>query len=221
MIVKQLRKLLLIALVALLPATALAANYVSDKLEVPLRSGPGLNYRIITMLKSGQALEVLGESEGWTQVRTGGKEGWTVKRYVSDKLPLRPQLANAKAELEKAKAAQRAIAAKLEQTQKELRKASSQLSKATKKGASLEKEFNKWKGINAGVLEMKSDNERMSIEAIEIAEEVGVLRMENRQLKARKNTYWFICGAIILLLGWALGHIYSTSKGKPKGGFRF
>ena len=62
---------------------------------------------------------------------------------------------------------------------KELMKASSDLGTTTKKRNSLQKELDKWKSVNAGVLEMKADNERMSDEAVAIGEEVGTLRIEN------------------------------------------
>ncbi len=108
MTLKPLKKLLLIALLTALPAAALAASYVTDKLEVTLRTGPGLDYRIVTMLKAGQRLEVLGDGDGWTNVRTAGKEGWLVSRFISEGVPLLPQLAAAKAELGKAVEAEKA-----------------------------------------------------------------------------------------------------------------
>ena len=128
---------------------------------------------------------MLGEGDGWTNVRASGKEGWLVSRFISDGVPLRPQLAAAKAESDKAVEAERALAAKLEETRKELKRASSELSKTTKKRNSLQKELDKWKSVNAGVMDMQADNERMNTEADEIGEEVGALRIENRLPKRR------------------------------------
>ena len=54
----------------LLAPAARAAVYVTDQLEITLRSGPTLENRILKMLVSGTSLETLEEREGWTRVRT-------------------------------------------------------------------------------------------------------------------------------------------------------
>lgn len=62
--------------------------YVSDEFEITLRTGPGNDHKIISMPKSGNAMEILQKGEEWSRVRLpDGKEGWVLSRYIS---PTRP-----------------------------------------------------------------------------------------------------------------------------------
>ena len=61
------------------------SRYVSDTLEITMRSGKGTSYGITRMLRSGTRLEVLeiDKKSGYTKVRTkSGKEGWVLSRFL-------------------------------------------------------------------------------------------------------------------------------------------
>jgi len=64
--------------------TAMAeTRYVSDRLEIQMRTGKGTQFRIMRMLPSGTALEILetDNENGYTRVRApGGVEGWVLSR---------------------------------------------------------------------------------------------------------------------------------------------
>lgn len=75
---------------ALLMASVATADtkYVIDRLEITLRSGPDTGNRIITMIPSGQALEVLSTGGDWAEVRLpSGEQGWVLARYLSTEIP--------------------------------------------------------------------------------------------------------------------------------------
>ena len=60
-------------------------RYVTDELEVTLRSGQSTRNNIVRMLKSGTALEVLEDSgdTGYSLVRLpSGTEGWVLSRFL-------------------------------------------------------------------------------------------------------------------------------------------
>jgi SH3 domain protein len=86
-------------------ATAADAQtrYVSDRLEVTLRTGTSTQHSIVRMLPSGTRLEVL-ETEpasGYARVRTAdGVEGWVLSRYLMDQPAAREQLAAANRRVE-------------------------------------------------------------------------------------------------------------------------
>jgi len=53
--------------------------------SVNLREGPGMNFKIISVLKKGTKLTVLEEKAGWLRVRLeDGKEGWVGKAMTSE-----------------------------------------------------------------------------------------------------------------------------------------
>jgi SH3 domain protein len=71
-----------------LAAESLAATrYVTDDLEVTMRSGQSTRNSIVRMLKSGTTLEVLQEEpeSGYSLVRlASGTEGWVLTRFLVD-----------------------------------------------------------------------------------------------------------------------------------------
>ena len=70
-------------------------RYVTDKLEIPLRSGQGTQFGIRKMLPSGAKLEVLEiDPAGYSKVRTAkGTDGWVLTRYLNNVGSARDRLA--------------------------------------------------------------------------------------------------------------------------------
>ena len=69
-----------------LPAQA-QTRYVSDKLVITFRTGPGNQFNIVRNLTSGNRVEVLEElaDEGYTHVRLpDGSEGYVLTQYLQD-----------------------------------------------------------------------------------------------------------------------------------------
>jgi len=78
---------LLIVLLAV-PGMAGETRYISDLMEITLRTGPGTGRKIIAMLPSNLKVEILGQNGQWTRVRTPeGKEGWVVSRFLTTETP--------------------------------------------------------------------------------------------------------------------------------------
>ena len=66
--------------------------YVTDTLKITLRTGPGIENKVIAMLPSGQSLEVIKTQGDWNLVRLvkrdgKNKEGWVLRRYLVSHLP--------------------------------------------------------------------------------------------------------------------------------------
>src|SRR5210317_255011 len=62
--------------------------YVGEIIEITLRTGPGIDHKVIAMLQSGQSLEVLEAGSEWTRVRLPNeKEGYVLSRFLSKKKP--------------------------------------------------------------------------------------------------------------------------------------
>jgi len=106
----------IVALVCLLCASLAHAEtrYVTDKLSIELRRGPGNEYKITRTLEAGLALEVIEQTqEGYSRVRVGdaqGTEGWVLTQFLTTDRSARDRLAAA----EKTAADAKAHAADLE-----------------------------------------------------------------------------------------------------------
>ena len=80
------------------PASA-SADYVRDQLRINMRTGPGVQFRILGVLKTGDSVEVVSRGDGWTQVR--GPEvdnGWIPEGYLQTEAPARIRLERHEAE---------------------------------------------------------------------------------------------------------------------------
>jgi SH3 domain protein len=87
---------------ALAPLAA-RADYVRDEVFVHLRAGPGLEYKILKLLKSGDAVTKLSETDDWIQTQTGeGQTGWIPSGYLSAEPPPSVALPKVKEQLAQA-----------------------------------------------------------------------------------------------------------------------
>jgi SH3 domain protein len=77
----------LIGLLALGGPVGVRADFVRDEIRVNMRTGAGLRYRILKVLKSGDEVTKLGETEDWVRIRHEGQEGWIPTGYLSRKQP--------------------------------------------------------------------------------------------------------------------------------------
>ncbi|MBW2617345.1 MAG: TIGR04211 family SH3 domain-containing protein [Deltaproteobacteria bacterium] len=62
--------------------------YVSN-LQITVRRGAGIEYKITSFLKSGTEAELLSDEAGWAHIRFGeGKAGYVLSRFLTDDPPL-------------------------------------------------------------------------------------------------------------------------------------
>lgn len=80
-----------LAWVATDPGQARAERaWVRGEVRLNVRTGPSNEYRIITTLKTGDAVDLMRRGEGWTMVRLAdGKQGWIPGGYL---MPTPPPL---------------------------------------------------------------------------------------------------------------------------------
>jgi SH3 domain protein len=104
-------------LIAAAPALA-ETGWVKDELRLNVRTGPGVQYRIVGVLQTGDSVQILSRAEGWTEVRPDNVEkGWIPEGYLQPTPPARVTLAEREAE---AAALEKRLAA-LTKTESQLR----------------------------------------------------------------------------------------------------
>ena len=95
------RALLVPGAATLLLASPGAAQqaWVKDELRLNLRSGPGVQYRIMGVVTTGDALQILDRGDGWTKVRVPEHgEGWIPEGYLQPEPPAAQRLAQSEAQ---------------------------------------------------------------------------------------------------------------------------
>ena len=119
-------------------AAAAQTVYVHDQLRLGVRAAPDAAEKSIAVVKTGDALELLGEQGSFIQIRTpSGLEGWVSKGYVSDEPPAQNLLAAARQELEA--------------LQQQLAPLQQQLAEVEQRAAQQQQQLEQLKGDNAAL----------------------------------------------------------------------
>lgn len=174
--------------------------YVTDELHVTVRSGPSVENKVIAVVKSGDAVQLLKRNDdGWALVHLDdGKEGWMIERYLQENVPaalhikkLDPQNQSLLSQVDELTAARDELKAELAQ--------------AKAKAAELEKSYAGLKKDSSGVMGLKADFERLRKEYAAQGEKNEQLTTEVESLRFGNNLKWFLAGAGVLFLGWLIG----------------
>ena len=118
----MIRTLLSVLLLSITLNAQAETRYVSDELEIDMRSGTSNQHRILRMLPSGSALEVLEDDKasGYSRVQTSsGAEGWILSRYLQTSAPASKRLAETEKKLAELELQSRQRMAKLSESDKE------------------------------------------------------------------------------------------------------
>jgi len=203
-------RILALFLLTIVPASfaAAEATWVSDQFEVMLRTGPSTSNAIERMLTSGTALEVIERDaeSGYSKVRTAaGTEGWVLTRYLMNEPSAREQLTQLTSSLSNANAQGSTLASQLDGVKGEYDAAARQIASLEKDKQRLEQELAEIKRTAANVLSINSQNKDLREQLASAEIEAATLEQQNRELTGQSTRYWFMTGAIVLIVGMVLG----------------
>lgn len=200
-----------VALVCGLFATSAAfaaPAWVSDQFEITLRSGPSTGNAIQLMVDSGLRLEVLERDadSGYSRVRTpGGTEGWVLSRYLMSEPSAREQLQKLTSQLTNANSRGTSLDSQMKAVKGEYESANNQIKKLEREKAAVEKELSDIKRTAANVLAINDQNKSLMDQLTAAQIRADTFEQENRQLGSQTTRYWFMAGALVLLVGVVLG----------------
>lgn len=198
-----------LAALLLLSATSHAeSRWVTDQFEITLRTGPSTSNAIQLMLSSGTELEVLERDadSGYTKVRTpGGTEGWVLTRYLMPEPSAREQLQRLTNQLTNETSRGSSLTSQLAAIREQHRQAEQQIKTLEGENSRLTTELADIKRTAANVLSINDQNKELrdQLNATEI--QVDTLEHENRELIGQTRRYWFMSGALVLIVGIVLG----------------
>ncbi|MDH3350559.1 MAG: TIGR04211 family SH3 domain-containing protein [Gammaproteobacteria bacterium] len=199
-----------ISLLIVLSASQAGAQsvWVSDQFEVMLRTGPSTGNAIERMLPSGTALEVIerDDAAGYSRVRTAaGTEGWVLTRYLMSEPSAREQLENLTRRLTSANSEGLSLSSQLDAVKSEYDAASRQISALESEKKRLEQELAEIKRTSANVLSINNQNKELREQLANSEIQVATLQQQNRELTGQTTRYWFMTGALVLVIGMILG----------------
>lgn len=201
-------------------------QYVSDELIITMREGMGSEYKIIKMLKTGTALEIIEESEPYLKVRTeSGSEGWVLKQYVTEETPKPVIIADLEKRIDR-------LNAEIEQYNKDKESLQNELN-------TIRSDYDKKiRGLNQNVSAIKGKENQTSRDLIEITRKYNALvkdsknvidivkerdsikasnsklltdteqlQKDNDDLRRSQMIWWFVAGGGVFFVGWIVGKI--------------
>ena len=184
------------------------SRWVSDEFEITLRTGPSTSNAIQLMIKSGTELEVLENdaASGYSRVRTpGGTEGWVLTRYLMSEPSAREQLQTLTGQLTTATTQGTSLNSQLAAVRSEYQAAERRIKSLEDENAKLSAELAEIKRTAANVLSINDQNKALRDELNATEIRVDTLEHENRELMSQTKRYWFMSGALVLVVGIILG----------------
>ena len=201
-------RIALLCVLFAVPAVYAAPAWVSDQFEITLRSGPSTSNAIQLMIDSGTRLEVLERDaeSGYSRVRTqGGTEGWVLTRYLMSEPSAREQLQTLTSQLTNANSRGSSLDSQLAAIRSEYDSANKRIAQLEREKAAVEKELSDIKRTAANALALDDQNKSLMDQLAAAQIRADTLQQENRALTGQTTRYWFMTGALVLLVGIILG----------------
>jgi SH3 domain protein len=194
-------------------------RYVSDTLEITMRSGKGTNFGITRMLRSGTPVEVLGvdKKTGYTQVRTkSGKEGWVLSRFLMNGQAARDRLATAEKNLAELELENRKLTTAMTTLTEEKSGLENNLQELEGQSRGVSQELSEIKRTASSALAIDSENKDLKGRMVSLERQLQTVQQENETLKDRTARDWFMVGAAVVLLGIIVGLIIPKIRFRKK-----
>jgi len=189
---------------------AAETRYVSDELQITLRSGQSTQHQILRMVTSGTPLEVLetDEKTGYTHVRAPQDvEGWVLTRYLMDHPSAQDQLADAQKKMARLQDQNKDLQTKLNTVSGDKNSLDKDRRDLLAKNDKLQTELDHIRKTAADALAIEGEKNRLADEANRLKTELQSVQQENLSLKDRSQREWFVRGAGVVIAGILIGLI--------------
>jgi SH3 domain protein len=210
----------ILSLLILLTGTALAeTRYVSDRLEITMRSGKSTGHGILRMLRSGTPVEVLetDKSSGYSRIKTSsGKEGWVLTRFLMSGPAARDRLADAEKRLAELELENRKMNTTMATLREEMSSVEQQRKNLDSEHRDVSQELAEIKRTASSALAIDSENKELKSRMVALERSMQTMKQENENLKDRTARDWFMVGAGVVLLGIIVGLIIPRIRWRKK-----
>ena len=205
---KRLKILAFVLITLTFKVSAESFVYITDQLDLPIRSDKNFGNNIIRLLPSGTELSLLQSTEdGWAQIQFDDTIGWIKSFYLSPDPSAREKLKK----LTRTNNANKLLITKLTSEKEELEK---QLLSIKEENSDLVVQRSKSQAekehieqIYKDALKLEHDNEKLIQEKLQLKAELQLAENNTQIQKDTSSRNWFIVGAIVLFFGMMIGFI--------------
>ena len=182
--------------------------YITDELDLPIRSDKNFGNNIIRLLPSGTELSLLQSTEdGWAQIKFDDTIGWIKSFYLSPDPSSREKLKK----LTRSYNANKLLISKLSEEKESLEK---QLQSLKEENTDLLVQSSKSQAekehieqIYQDALKLEHENDKLTQEKLQLKTELQLSENNTQIQKDTSSRNWFIVGAIVLFFGMMIGFI--------------
>jgi len=187
------------------PAQA-ESMYVGEIIEITLRTGPGIDHKVIAMIKSGDLLKILEPGAEWTHVRLASeKEGYVLSRFLTTKKPNEMLLRELKDKYQVLENKADRFREENKEQQEENKNLKSELEQKEQLLGRVTESYEKLRKESAEFLNLRSNYKNMSSSLNEQTQRADQMEEALTKLQKRQIFRWVLAGAGILLAGFLVG----------------
>lgn len=203
---------IIIYLFFVLPAFVSAETmYVSDIMKVTVRTGPGVEHKIVAILQSTDKVNVIEFKKDWSYVRLpDGKEGWIITRFITSEKPSQLLLESLQKKYDALIKTHNPMLKENKKLKQENKKILSEFAKDKKAFERLDQSYENLKNESKNFLRLKENYQKSTSKLAEQTQKAERLEEELTKLLLHQNIKWFLSGAGVLVLGCILG--YATKR---------
>jgi SH3 domain protein len=195
--------------IALLATFALSvqaeSRYIDDTFYVPLRSGEGLNFRIVHKgVKSGTKVELIqtNPDSGYSEVKTpDGIEGYLPTRFLVTQPIAKDRLAAMQSDLKLAQTKEKTAEQELAALQQKYSELNTLQDKTSKQLDAVSKELDNIKTISSGAINLDAKNRGLRESNEKLRNELELLKTDNLRLKDKSESNMMLFGGMLVLAG--------------------
>lgn len=184
--------------------------YVTDSLNLSLRSEATNESRVVKLLPTGTPLTVIGEKtkSGFILVRlNNGTEGYIQTRHTQKEPPARELVETNTKSLKALQTENAALKNELKAVKDSITPSTSLEKSLASERDNLSLELGELKKAAAGVVQLKNERDELQERVVNAERELQQLKLENQALKDTTNQDWFLYGGILTFFSVILGFI--------------
>lgn len=188
-------------------------KYVSEDFEITMRTGPGTDRKILALVSSGRAVEVLEAGGEWSRIRLGnGKEGWVLSRYLTGQLPTAIKLERLENSYTEVLEKNKALQEKLDSLSSDNRSVGNELDDAQKTLQQVQASYDALKKDSAEFLNFKKTYEKNLKELNKAREDSERFESERNRLANSQLLEGVLYGGGLVIIGFIAGFIMKKPK---------
>ncbi|MCF8055960.1 MAG: TIGR04211 family SH3 domain-containing protein [Desulfocapsa sp.] len=192
-------------------------RYIQPSSEVAVRRGQGVDFKIISMIKDGTPVEFLEEDESYARIRLqNGKEGWMLKRFLSESPPLDEVVASLRTEKNELEQKESELMQNIEEISSSLAQTRTELDSIRSERDRIWADFQILQEETTDVVQTKKELLETRKKNEQLLQELTATTRNSQRLKKNSAIKWFLTGGGVLILGMIIGGVLS-GKSRRRG----